>query len=192
VKKRYKTLRSIFAISSAAAFALFLTASAPHRVHHLLENLAPPPAENSQAKGDRLRADLSQGAPYKQAFAPLAECHRHVHRDQITHDHCPAHKTPQTARAQTAPPDDFAGQPDAPPSPFPSHANRPKRDAQHDRPAQSDCIMQAAAQHAHALPIGGFHVNCIATQSTGRSHHQQIRPIGYNPAPFSQRAPPRL
>lgn len=69
--------RSCCALGSIALFVLFLLASAPHRVHHLLENLS-------------LRADLAEPEKIedKKIYAlPTNNDNSPYHQDGRVHDH---------------------------------------------------------------------------------------------------------
>jgi hypothetical protein len=76
--------------------------------------------------------------------------------------------------------------------PEPLHANAPKRDAHHDRSARTDCIVQTAAQHAQLAPVESAQIAFLAYKSALRLAAQPIEFTAFDPAPFSQRAPPRL
>jgi hypothetical protein len=164
------TFRSYCALITVAVFVTFVIASAPHRVHHLLENLPAP----SRSHSDALSATTKAHTPG---------------HDDGTHDHGDSHHTHDHGN-HVARSDNRAEENHLDVDPL--HADAPKRDAHHDNSAQSDCVMQAAAQHAHALVIHGLETGCVGVESAGHSNHRRIWLINYNPAPFSQRAPPRI
>jgi hypothetical protein len=61
------------------------------------------------------------------------------------------------------------------------------------RPAQqNDCIVLSVAQHAHASVVQSFTL-AVRESAVGRPHERPIvAASSFNPAPFSQRAPPLL
>lgn len=72
------TLRSICALGTVSLFALFLAASQPHRVHHLLENLSPAAGREAGAKDSQ----HSHAHDHEENSAPL-----HAHNDPTDAHH---------------------------------------------------------------------------------------------------------
>ena len=97
-------LHSTCSLGIISSFVLFLTASAPHRVHHLFENLPKPHGHDHHAH------------PSIQSSATSA-----VDDDTNEHEH----------------------------SASPAHAGTTHDDQNHDGTAQTVCVLQSAAQHAH-------------------------------------------
>lgn len=186
--RRWHKLRALCAWSAISAWVLFLAASAPHRVHHLLEHVAPLSRDASTSVTPAKAAE--EPAP-ERATRPQTICRRHTHHNNHSHEHCettadsaataaPVSTTADTAVAQRH---DHGGH---------DHANAPKQDAQHDTSTQTGCVLQAAAQNSPAIakPIHG--IPNVKANPTGAPTLPAVRAASYNLAPFSQRAPPPL
>jgi hypothetical protein len=156
-------LRSVYTIATVRVFLTFLTASAPHRVHHLLENLP----LTSRPLGD----GVSPATHHDHGI------HGHQH-SQLTHHH--GHSLGQTENGSK--PDDSNVEP--------LHANTSKRDAHHDHAEQTNCVIQTAAQHAQFAPVECAEVTFLSYEFAHRRASQSVDFSCFDPSPFSQRAPP--
>jgi hypothetical protein len=202
VKKRDRTLRSAWAAGIVGVFVLFLTMSAPHRVHHLLEDLSAPKTEGgedhnpSRSPAPNHQHEISQSLDLKApndshghfSHAPdhdKKSKHDHHHH---SHSHKHFHQT-HGHKADLAPAESGAGSERAEVLPF--HANTPKNDAHHDDSAKTVCIVQAAAQHAHLAPAECGAVLFLVRESASRQSRADLNQALFNPSPFSQRAPPK-
>jgi hypothetical protein len=141
VKRIIFNFRAICSLGTLSLFVLFLAASQPHRVHHLLEDL---------------RASSS---------------------DRV-HSHSSDHHQDRAAEQ-----DGTSSSP---------HADTTKHDANHDTSTQTNCVVQAAAHHAHFAALTCTLVPFSGTEPTSDSVRTISSPASFNPAPFGQRAPPAL
>jgi hypothetical protein len=147
--------RSVCSLGIISLFVLFLASSAPHRVHHLFENLS------HESKPNAATAQLvTTKVP--------AKSHHHHSSDHSSSPHEHGH------HAEV------------------SHATTDGHERQEDRSAQSDCVAQTVAQNSHVLLVElsttdllTAELDCLLTDSASSF-------AGFNPSPFSQRAPPRV
>jgi hypothetical protein len=195
--------RALCCLGTAIFFLSFLAASAPHRVHHLLENLPPPKTANRDLRATSLssprdHSGASQPSSESQARSaahdPTAHdrsSHPHHHGKKSTplhsHSHSHAH---HSHRHDPAPVQTTNAVAPSQPESEPLHANAPKRDAHHDNSAQTDCIVQAAAQHGQFAPVQNVEIAFLKSQFDLRFAAQSVAFTAFDPAPFSQRAPP--
>jgi hypothetical protein len=206
MKTIQKITRSLCSLSTAILFITFLAASAPHRVHHLLENV---PAQKSNRSGPR-ELSLSSAPRSQDRNDPSAEPgfptsehdhathkhaahahhhHGHSHRDSEKAGHRHSHGHSHSHSHDTAPVQTQATQaPDSVSEPL--HANAPKRDAHHDSSARTDCVVQAAAQQAQLAPLPSAQIVFIDTEVALRLAVRSVNFTPFDPSPFSQRAPP--
>jgi len=112
----------------AAVFCFFLTASAPHRVHHFFEQF---PASAKQR-------------------AAHVHTHEHTGSEQHGHGH--------------------------------HHDRLPSQ--------QNDCVVLSLAQNAHASLVQSFGFAVLEYAVGRRQERPVVTASSFNPAPFSQRAPP--
>lgn len=56
---------------------------------------------------------------------------------------------------------------------------------------QSDCVVLTVAQNAHASVVHAFDFSVVASTVARFGKSTVVTASSYNPAPFSQRAPPR-
>jgi hypothetical protein len=205
VKKRYRKLLSACAAGIAGVFALFLTASAPHRVHHLLENLPAPKTESgntrepalSSASNGQVGIDGSSESKSEpsghdhRAHDHSSHAHHHGTNVKHHHDHSHKHSQPTHRHIPSTAPSETAAEP-VQRKPEPLHANTPKRDAHHDNSTQTDCIVQAAAQRAQFAPVEIAQIAFLDSEFDLRFTVQSVAFTAFDPSPFSQRAPPRV
>lgn len=208
VKKISFTLRANISLAVVALLGLFLAASAPHRVHHLLDNLPPPKTQSGNTRELSLSSAPHRQHSVSQSSEPKTQTaghdlgthdhasHSHHHneksqRDHHHHDHAHKHShrshshDADLAHAESA---SEANQTDA----EPLHANAPKRDAHHDNSAQTNCIVQAAAQNAHFTPVESAKTAFFGNEFDNRATLRPINFTSFDPSPCSQRAPPRV
>jgi hypothetical protein len=196
-----KTTRSLCGLGTAIAFLTFLVASAPHRVHHLLENVpAPKSTQPRLAALSIYSAPNPQGSIARsadsqaQSFAHDHSSHSHRHNGKAGHrrSHAHSHSHSHAHSHDAAPVQTQSAAAPAPSSASePLHANAPKRDAHHDGSARTDCIVQAAAQHAHYTPDESAVLTFHDAESALRLAVRSENFTPFDPSPFSQRAPPR-
>lgn len=198
--------RSLCSIGTAVVFLTFLAASAPHRVHHLLENLPPPKTERRHDRGlslsaapnhqggvDRSPESKTQTSAHDHGIHDHSS-HAHHHGKNVKHhhhNHAHKHSHHTHSQAPSPAPSESAAEPhqgDA----EPLHANAPKRDAHHDNSAETNCIVQAAAQHAHFAPVESAEIAFFENEFDNQTRFRPINFTSYDPSPCSQRAPPRL
>jgi hypothetical protein len=167
-----KTLRSVNALVICAVFVLFLAASAPHRVHHLLEHL--PWSFDTGA------------APVE---VTLIDTVNHNYRP---HDH--SHHTHGSGTSPTADVGahhDVDDQVDQSVTPEQAHPSQP--DQTHDGASSAnDCFVQSIANQAHlslSQPFAFTYETVFFEPPVRRS---EVSFANFNPAPFSQRAPPNV
>jgi hypothetical protein len=130
-RRRVSKLQRGLYLSAAAAFWLFLAASAPHRVHHFFEQFA-------------------ASAEYHAAHALTDE-----HTDGERHGH-----------------DDHDR----------NHDQRPSQ--------QNNCVVLSVAQNAHASLVPSFSFSVLECAVPRYRERLVVTASSFNPAPFSQRAPP--
>ena len=108
-------------------------------------------------------ADLSEFQKNADEITPISAIHRHSHPgDHSEHD------------------------------PLPLHANAPKRDTQHDKSTQTECLIQTVAQNSHLTRVPIVTVTFLGIECAA-NHQQAFEPSFYfNAAPLSQRAPPQI
>lgn len=131
--------RSYIALGIVSLFVSFLAASAPHRVHHLFEDL-------QEASID--------GTPIHGSTAPVRH-HIHAH-------------------------------------PGPLHAGSTHDDHNHDGTTQTVCLLQSAAQHCHVSIVSLFEIASLTIGVQNQSDPPFLTFSHFDPAPFSQRAPPTV
>ena len=194
-------LRAGCSIGIISCFVLFLTASAPHRVHHLFENL-PYPGEDNQEETLALSLPaLAVEKPddpghFSDHYHPANEIrhgqghHGHKHSGRDTH-HRHHHDDGKKTEPQSQTIKNDTGHDHSPLSAAPLHANAPEDDAHHDNSAQTVCLLQSAAQHSHFSTSQSVIVAFLRSESEERTEVILHRLSLFNPAPFSQRAPPR-
>ena len=185
---RQKTLRSLCALITISFWVHFLAASAPHRVHHLLENLPrrdlAPNQGLDKAKSTETVIRQAAGPAKRQAKPSRAHHHRDHGHDGHTHTHAHQHDhrhTPVTAVATINETDTAAA---------PMQTGAPRRDAHHDSSAQNDCLVQAAAQHTHIGQVACAEIVATDTAQLDGLAQQDFTFAYFDPSPFSQRAPP--
>jgi hypothetical protein len=196
VKSCSTYLRSSCALGIVSLFVLFLISSAPHRVHHLLENVPAPKSEQSRVavlsiaaapapQDSAARSADSQAhssAPKRAVHDHSSHSHRHRHGHSHSHSHTHAAASVQTQTAAAVDPS-FTAEP--------RHANAPKRDAHHDGSARTDCIVQAAAQQAQVAPLQSAQIVFLDTEFALRLAVRTVNFTPFDPSPLSQRAPPQ-
>jgi hypothetical protein len=196
-KKIFVNPSSFCAISIVSLFVLFLTASTPHRVHHLFENLSYS-GEVSQKQTQPLT--LTTFAPAgRSGFQnylsghPGHRHHGHHPREHLgggnNHPQDPAaqHLQPQAQTAHVSPDQKYS-----PASEVPRAANDPHDDAHHDNSAQTVCLLQSAAQHSYLFAVQLLDISFRGHESQERPDPSLLTFSTFNPAPFSQRAPPKV
>jgi hypothetical protein len=148
-KKIFVKPSSFCAISIVSLFVLFLTASTPHRVHHLFENLSYS-VEVSQKQTQPL--PLTTFAPagrggfqsYLSGHHPGHRHHGHHPREHLSggnndpKDPHAQHLQPQAQNAHVSPDQKYS-----PASEVPLRANDPHDDAHHDNSAQKSVCFRA-------------------------------------------------
>jgi hypothetical protein len=189
--------RSACALGIISCFVLFLAASAPHRVHHLFENLQyPGEVVEEQTRTLSLTASsqaVDVGDQAHKSHDHLANgdhghhhgYHSHSRGNNHKHDHGELQTQSQAVNAAQS--QEHATLPDAP-----RHANTPNDDAHHDNSAQTVCLLQASAQHSHLTSIDLHEIPFTGTGSAGDPARAGAAFSIYCPAPFSQRAPPAI
>lgn len=75
------------------------------------------------------------------------------------------------------------------------HAHAPTHEHNHERkpaplPAQTDCVVLAAAQQSHAATVESFEVALAEISVDQQPAHAIVSISLHNPSPRSQRAPP--
>jgi hypothetical protein len=70
-------------------------------------------------------------------------------------------------------------------------AKPPKQDAHHDPSPRTYCLVQAAAQHTHLSQVNVSTMSSCHRGLSTQSAEPVLPPRYFNPAPLSQRAPPR-
>jgi len=183
------TLRSLCALITISLWVYFLAASAPHRVHHLLENLPRrgllPPEEPNKTSTTQPRVIHVNDDAEKKAKPSSAHDHRDHGHDGHTHTHAHQHDhrhTPVTAVATINETDTAAA---------PIQTGAPRRDAHHGSSAQNDCLVQAAAQHTHFGQTACAEIDATNTARLDGLDQQDSTFANFDPSPFSQRAPPK-
>jgi hypothetical protein len=73
-----------------------------------------------------------------------------------------------------------------------SHATTDGHERQEDKSAQSDCLAQTVAQNSHALLVELSTTVLLTAGLDCFLAHSESSFAGFNPSPFSQRAPPRI
>lgn len=186
---RRNTLRSLCALITISLWVHFLAASAPHRVHHLLENLPRrEPAPNQRldkAKPIEPGRLLAAGPAKTQAKPSRAHHHRSHRHDGHSHTHAHHHghgHSPVTGAVTNNVTDTAAA---------PMQTGAPRRDAHHDSSAQNDCLVQAAAQHTHFGQVACAEIVAADTAQLDGLAKQDFTFAYFDPSPFSQRAPPK-
>ena len=162
MKNERKTFRSSCALGTVALFVLFLIASAPHRVHHLLENLPPP------AKPDASGVDTPRN-------------HTHAPDSHAAHSH-------DTESFQGAPSEtDSDG---SAPTAHADRSQRDHN--HDGSSSATDCFVQTVAQQSHLAPapIAPFAFRAVVVSSTTCAPNLSFS--DFHPFPGSQRAPPIL
>lgn len=195
--------RSVCAVGIIFVSVVFLTASAPHRVHHLFENLPTPRSPGSELRPPTVAV---KGNPHQ---GHAGHAHRHAlpaGRSHNNHDygqppagpseqegrynhqadlHEPAHHENAASASQL---DHLSEEQEREAEPI--HADVPKRDAHHDTTAQTDCLMQSAAHHSQLVPADCTGITVFEILFGGHSLQKFTSPPSFNSSPFSQRAPP--
>jgi hypothetical protein len=201
VKKIEYSLRSACALAIILCFVVFFTASAPHRVHHLFENLQyPSQVFQEQARTLSLTASsqtvlAGDQAPTSRDHDHLANGgkHRHNHGRHHSHSRGNNHKhdhggvQPKPQVVNYAQSHEHSSFPDGP-----LHANTPNDDAHHDNSAQTVCLLQSAAQHSHLSAAQLVGISFLGIESQERADSSFLGLSTFNASPFSQRAPPKV
>ncbi len=195
-----RNLRSTCALGIISCFVLFLAASAPHRVHHLFENLPwtdqAADAEAYKTANPPLLIASSQTVGFEDHNYPfhghrksLAEhgSHGQVHGNHLDHVAGNNHHGGQDRAGDDSDANEQPTEPD-----IPLRANSPHDDAHHDKSAQTVCLLQAAAQHSHLSAPLFIDVVFLSAEPEKQPEVTFHRLSLFNPSPFSQRAPPRL
>ena len=213
-KKIFVNPSSICAISIVSLFVLFLTASQPHRVHHLFENLPQaggvPEVRNDESGGNHARSltainqivdagDHSHKSRHRAENLSSDNHQNHHHRDHSHHgvssqhshhqrDHSERyHNRPQSRTGNASPHHEHARA-----SGVPLNANTPNDDAHHDNSPQTICLLHSAAQHSHISAAHLLEILFLGFESQERVDPPFLSLSTFNPSPFSQRAPPKV
>jgi hypothetical protein len=208
VKTAFTNLRAACSLGIIATFVLFLAASAPHRVHHLFENL--PGEEQTARKGNHKRTSLLSPAALSQTSSHESDQERgssperaknlanHRHRNHsLGGDH--HHESvkdengnPRQDRSSVT----VDSRTDAPPlteSGIPLHADSPHNDAHHNPSAHTICLLQSAAKHSHLSATHSADLVLVYINVAKQPAEVRLQLLSlFNPSPFSQRAPPRV
>jgi hypothetical protein len=172
-------LRSASAISTIIFWLTFLVASAPHRVHHLLEDLAPSPSQSPTQWTASPANALEQTAIETQ----------HKHNGKHAHRHSHARANPESQGRVSSPATNKESSRSAAP---PLHANAPKQDANHNNHVGNDCVVQSLAKQSQ---LDQPHCPVTVASNLGSSFDvlpPRTIPFSFVLAPFSQRAPPTV
>jgi hypothetical protein len=194
VKKIDYNFRSVCALGIVSCFVLFLTAAAPHRVHHLLENL---PYANEIIQEQSHDTPLNYPSNQVAIGNQDRRSHHHAndgdhghssHRNNHNHDHGERdHGRPEPQAVNACP-----GHEHPPLSDAPLQANTPHDEAHHDKSAQTICLLQAAAQLSHVSSFELLEIPCFGMENERRASRPVATFSLHNPSPFSQRAPPAI
>jgi ABC-type Zn2+ transport system substrate-binding protein/surface adhesin len=184
-------------------FLAFLAASVPHRVHHLLEHLPLPKtnshevralslysAPNPPAAVDRSAESDAQSSAHDHEDHDHSSNHHHRKKTGDHRDHSHSHAQHTHSRASSPTQSENVAEPNQT-DPEPLHANAPERDAHHNKSARTDCIIQAAAQHAQVGPMQSAPFVFLGDEFDFHFAVQSVNFIAFDPSPLSQRAPPR-
>lgn len=202
-----RNVRSVCAVAVISLFVLFLTASAPHRVHHLFENLSHSakvleqqafhdPADIHPLAVSKLDTGARKHAhqvhhPTKNGHDRRGHKHHYGHfssADNHKYSHGDWHDRKPEYPIGRASPDHG----DTPLSGIPLSANPPRDDGHHDTSAQTVCLLQSAAQHSHIARAQLVPIPFFRPESQERTDHSLLGFSTFNPSPFSQRAPPKV
>ena len=206
MKKIDYNFRSAGALGIISCFVLFLSASGPHRVHHLFDNLPYSGGVlQEQTRPLSLTAssqavDTGDQGHTSHDHDHLAKADHHAHNrghhshrghpfqgNSLRHGHDKAdqHGQPESQAGNTSPSHEHTGVSDAP-----LEANAPYDDAHHDNSAQTVCLLQSAAQHSHLSAVQLEQVAFLLIESRGGIEGSSLAFSVFNSSPFSQRAPP--
>jgi hypothetical protein len=199
-----RNTRSVCGAAVISLFVLFLTTSAPHRVHHLFENLSRSgkvlkqqvshhPAHIHSLSVSKQNVDDRKHDHQVESPAKNGHYNRgHPHHGHLSHsdDHEQFHGKwhhgePQSSRGTAS-----SRHEDIPVSGAPLRANSPHDDAHHDNSAQTVCLLQSATQHSHLSAAELVEISFRGIESQERPDPSSLGFSTFNPSPFSQRAPP--
>lgn len=206
MKIAFTNLRATCSLGIIATFVLFLAASAPHRVHHLFEEL-PKEKQSARANTDKTASPLlltaldkasdrgsDQGLSSDRA-RNLGTPHRHSHPLGSDHHHESVkdeNGDPRQDRSALT----VDSRADAPPlteSGIPLHADSPHDDAHHKQSAHIICLLQSAAQHSHLSATHFTNLVLVYRDAEKQPVEVALQLLSlFNSSPFSQRAPPRV
>jgi hypothetical protein len=213
-KRIFVNPASICAINIVSLFVLFLTASQPHRVHHLFDNrpLAGevPEAWKGESGGDYARSstainqivdagDHSRRARHKAKNLASDNYQNQDHRDHSHHEvsshhsnHLHDHSERYHDRAQYRTGYASCHHEHTRASGVPLNANTPNDDARHDNSSQTICLLHNAAQHSHISTAHLLEISFLGFESQPRADPPFLSLSTFNLSPFSQRAPPKV
>lgn len=159
------------ALASAIFFLMFLVASAPHRVHHLLEQLPSRPevpAADSAVVDEPAPSQFAANAKEISGHDHIAHPHGHAHHHHHHHHRAPAPAEPaqKTARPAKTVIERQGSESE------PSNASAPRQDGHHAPSAQNDCFVLAAAQNSHLAKS-----SCIASATREISRSYDLDPL---------------
>lgn len=183
MKPTLHKFRPICALGIVSLFALFLAASQPHRVHHLLENL---PA--AAGHGDRGDAEINDRQPHHGAGHHHHSAHAQTSPQGHTHE-----ERARDVEASANADDDLRSHPHADEEDAaPLHAHNDRPDANHDGQPKTDCATQSVAKHAHLSPVSAADLTLVFSFIARLSDYGTdiSRFLVY--LPFSPRAPPQV
>lgn len=172
VTMKRNTLRSAAALGVLSFFFTFLIASAPHRVHHLLEQLPSRgqqvPAADSAVVDEPTPSQFAAHAKEISGHDHIAHPHGHAHHHHHHHHRAPAPAEPaqKTARPAKTVIERQGSESE------PSNASAPRQDGHHAPSAQNDCFVLAAAQNSHLAKS-----SCIASATREISRSYDLDPL---------------
>jgi len=204
VKPTLHKLRSICALGIVSLFAIFLAASQPHRVHHLLENLP------AAGHGDRNDADISDrqpsapraideklpaehdSRPADRQWKPHHGAGPHHHSDHAqTSRQGHTHEDPTRDAEPSTSGDDNLRSHAHEDQASPLHAQNGPTDEHHDGQPKTDCATQGVAKHAHLSPIPAAEIALVFSFFARLADCRTALSGFLVYLPFSPRAPPQ-
>ena len=196
------------ALGIVSLFAIFLAASQPHRVHHLLESLPAAAGHGDQdnaAIGDwqlaaqhAISEDLTakdDSRPVEEHWEPHHRAGHHHHSDHAqtsrhghiyeypTRDLGPLTSADDSLRSDSQVHDENSS---------PLHAQNGPTDGHHDGQPKTDCATQSIAKHSHLSSIPAADISFVFCFLARLSDNGTDTRRFFVYLPFSQRAPPRL
>jgi hypothetical protein len=195
-------IRSICAVAVISLFVLFLTTSAPHRVHHLFENLSHSGKVLKQQAShihsltvskqnvDAKKHDHQVESPTKNAHYSRGHSHHERFFPGNYHEqfHGKWHHGDSQFSTDTASSHHEA----TPLSGIPLRANTPYDDGHHDNSPQTVCLLQSASQQSHIAAAQLVDISFLDLESEERTDPPFLAASTFNPSPCSQRAPPKI